>query len=520
MSARNVRHLFAAAIAVGVVAVLPSSAAAHPEACADATLASMPSATFDSWGDAYEACMSKAAQKGFDDSAAQLGPGETGTKNLKLISSSPKEAPFDSTADFNSDLAFENGYAFNGNYDGVQVYDVRDPSNPQLVAKLHCPGSQNDVTVNDGILVTSTDSRRNKAECEGNVTSPDTTRPETNWEGIRIFDVSDPRNPQYVRAVRTSCGSHTHTVLPERDRLLIYVSSYDIGTGRYDCLDTPDPYLAHDKISIVEIPRDAPEDAEVIAQPNLFPDGGNRGEPGGTVRTNGTTGCHDITVYQALDIAAGACTGEGVMMDISDPEDPEVIANFEDPNFAFWHSATISNDGRKVLFTDELGGGSAATCNPTVGPTRGADAIYDITDPANPRFMSYFKIPRTQDNSENCVAHNGNLIPNKKGRDILVQSWYQGGVSVIDWTDGNNVKEIAWFDRGPFSDTVPPSPLAGFWSTYYYNGYIYGSEIQRGFDVFKLNHPSIAASGAFKTRTLNAQTQFEYDRPGWGNSRG
>jgi hypothetical protein len=195
MSARNVRHLFAAAIAVGVVAVLPSSAAAHPEACADATLASMPSATFDSWGDAYEACMSKAAQKGFDDSAAQLGPGETGTKNLKLISSSPKEAPFDSTADFNSDLAFENGYAFNGNYDGVQVYDVRDPSNPQLVAKLHCPGSQNDVTVNDGILVTSTDSRRNKAECEGNVTSPDTTRPETNWEGIRIFGRVGPAQP-------------------------------------------------------------------------------------------------------------------------------------------------------------------------------------------------------------------------------------------------------------------------------------------------------------------------------------
>jgi hypothetical protein len=518
MSARSVRHLVAVVVALGAVAVLPAAASAHPEACADATLASMPNATFEDWDDVYEECLSQAAQQNFDDSAAQLAPGETGTKNLKLLANIPKETPFETTSDLNSDLAFENGYAFQGNYDGIQVFDVRDPENPQLVTKLHCPGSQNDVTVNDGILVTSTDSRRNKAECEGNVGSPDTTNPATNWEGIRIFDVSDPTSPEYVTAVRTACGSHTHTVLPERNRLLIYVSSYDIGAGRYDCEDKPDPFLAHDQISIVEIPRDNPEDAEVINEPHLFPDGGNRGEPGGTVRANGTTGCHDITVYQKLDIAAGACTGEGVIMDISDPENPEVIANVEDPNFAFWHSATISNDGRKVLFTDELGGGTAATCNPTVGPNRGADAIYDITDPANPKFMSYFKIPRTQTNGENCVAHNGNLIPNKKGRDILVQSWYQGGLSVIDWTNGRNVKEIAWFDRGPYP--IPaPQVLAGYWSTYFYNGYIYGSEIQRGFDVFKLNHSSIAGSRAFKTRTLNAQTQYPQGKPGWGHGR-
>ena len=132
-----------------------------------------------------------------------------------------------------------------------------------------------------------------------------------------------------------------------------------------------------------------------------------------------------------------------------------------------------------MLFTDERGGGSGAECNPTVGPTKGADAIYDITDPANPRFMSYWKIPRTQANSENCVAHNGNVLP-VAGRDIMVQAWYQGGVSVIDWTDGKNVKELAWFDRGPYSDRVPPSPLAGSWSSYWYNGKIYSNEIQRG----------------------------------------
>jgi hypothetical protein len=187
-----------------------------------------------------------------------------------------------------------------------------------------------------------------------------------------------------------------------------------------------------------------------------------------------------------------------------------VLANIEDTNFAFWHSATISNDGKRVLFTDELGGGSAATCNPTVGQRKGADAVYDITDPAHPRFLSYFKIPRTQNNSENCVAHNGNLIPNKKGRDILIQSWYQGGVSVIDWTKPKKIKELAWFDRGPYGTTVPPGPLAGFWSSYYYNGYIYGSEIQRGFDVFKLEDKAIKGAEKFQYGTLNAQTQERF----------
>ena len=197
-------------------------------------------------------------------------------------------------------------------------------------------------------------------------------------------------------------------------------------------------------------------------------------------------------------------------MSIKNPLDPKVLASVEDPNFAFWHSATISNDGKRVLFTDELMGGSGATCNPTVGPKKGADAIYDITDPANPRFVSYFKIPRTQANSENCVAHNGNLIPNKKGRDILVQSWYQGGISVIDWTNPKKIKELAWFDRGTFGTAEPPTAatLAGFWSSYFYNGYIYGSEIQRGFDVFKLD--GIKGSNKFHYDTLNAQTQQRF----------
>jgi hypothetical protein len=510
MRALRVRHLFVAGLAIGAVALLPASAGAHPEACVETGLfSSSPSADwYADWTAENEGCMSAAVVASFDDSDAELAAGEqAGTDNLTLTSSTPKKKPFETETDFNSDIAFENGYAFTGNYDGVQIYDVRDGQTPALASIIECPGSQNDVTVNDGILVTSTDSRRTDDSCTS-APATDASLP-TTWEGLKIFDVRNPYKPVHLASVRTDCGSHTHTALPERDRVIIYVQSYDIGTGRYECEQGADPTKAHDKISIVSIPKRNPANARVVAEPVLFPDGGNDGTAG-TIRTNGTTGCHDITVYQEKGLAAGACTGEGVIFDIRNPVRPKVLATVEDTNFAFWHSATFSNDGKRVLFTDELGGGSAATCNPTIGQRKGADAIYDISDPANPRFLSYFKIPRTQNNSENCVAHNGNLIPNKKGRDIMIQSWYQGGVSVIDWTKPKKVKEIAWFDRGPYGSTVPPAPLAGFWSSYYYNGYIYGTEIQRGFDVFELDDPAIKGAEKFEYDTLNAQTQSRF----------
>jgi hypothetical protein len=504
MSARRVRHLFAAAIALGVVALMPGSASAHPEECAaNGLFTGSPSANwYADWTAENDGCMSAAAVAGFDDSAAQLAAGEQdGTPNITLLSNTPKPAPFETEADFNSDLAFENGYAFGGNYDGVQIWDVRDGQTPALASFIHCPGSQNDVTVNDGILVTSTDSRRTNDSCASEATT--TPSDPSTWEGLKIFDVRNPYSPKYLASVRTDCGSHTHTVLPERDRLVIYVQSYDTGADRYLCNDVSN--TGHDQISIVSIPKRNPAAARVVAEPKLFPDGGNDGTTG---TRRATTGCHDITVYQEIGLAAGACTGEGVIMDIRNPLRPKVLSNIEDTNFAFWHSATISNDGKKVLFTDELGGGSQPTCNETVGPRKGADAIYDITDPANPRFLSYFKIPRTQTNQENCVAHNGNLIPNKKGRDVLIQSWYQGGVSVIDWTNPKKVKELAWFDRGPVDPTR--LVLGGFWSSYYYNGYIYGSEIQRGFDVFKFEDKKIKGAEKYQYGTLNAQTQTRF----------
>jgi len=487
-----------AGLAAFVALALAPAVSAHPEECSTAAAWATGGEGFSpytSWQVAEEdVCTSEAVQAGYDDSSAQLAAGETGTDNLRLLASQPKAGNFAPEAAFNSDIAFEDGYAYVGNYEGVSIYDVRKPSRPKLVEQIECPGSQNDVTINDGILVTSTDSRRTDDSCASGATT--TPADPSTWEGLKVFDVRNPRNPRHVTSVRTDCGSHTHTVLPEKKRLIVYVSSYDIAAGRFEC-EGP-----HDKISVVEIPRKDPAAAEVVNEPVLFPDGGNDGTSG-TLRA--TTGCHDITVYQAIDLAAGACTGQGVILDISDPEEPEVISSVEDENFAFWHSATISQNGKRVLFTDEKGGGSGAECNPTVGPNRGADAIYDITDPSNPQFMSYFKIPRTQTNEENCVAHNGNALP-VRGRDILIQSWYQGGISVVDWTNGSNPRELGWFDRGPIDPTR--RVLGGFWSSYYYNGRIFGSEIQRGFDVFELKGREFREAERVRTGTLNAQTQF------------
>jgi hypothetical protein len=418
-----------------------------------------------------------------------LAPGETaGTPNLTLTANIPKQGPFAATNALNSDLAFQGRYAFAGNYNGFMVYDVRDPNAPAVVTQVLCPGSQNDISVYGNLLFLSTDSVRTDDSCNsspGSLSNPD------HWEGMKIFDISDVANPEYVAAVRTDCGSHTHTLVPGGDSVYVYVSSYGPSDTAAYCKPP------HDKISIIDVPLDAPADAAVVATPVLFPDPDDQGTR--------TAGCHDITAYPELGLAAGACMGDGIIMDISDPVDPQVIEQVRDPNFAFWHSATFNNDGTSVIFTDELGGGGGPTCNPTIGPNRGADAIY-TWDGQSLDFASYFKIPREQAANENCVAHNGSLIP-VPDKDIFVQAWYQGGISVFDFTDPYNPTEIAWWDRGAYSTG---STIAGAWSTYYYNGYIYSNEIQQGFDVFDLRDPRVAKAKANRMGEFNVQTQPSY----------
>ncbi|MEV0321416.1 LVIVD repeat-containing protein [Streptomyces sp. NPDC050658] len=422
--------------------------------------------------------------------------------NIKHLGNIPKDV----LPGTNSDLAFQGKYAFAGNYDGFRIFDISNPKKPRTVSQVLCPGSQNDISVSGNLLFLSTDSSRSDNSCNS-TTQPATEK--SSWEGMKVFDISDKANPKYVSAVETACGSHTHTLVPEKKNVYVYVSSYSPSATFPDCRPP------HDGISVIKVPRKAPQKAAVVNFPVLFPgdgpDGG--GNPGGPTNpgVSKTTGCHDITVLPSKDLAAGACMGDGILFSIKDPENPKIIDQVQDnTNFAFWHSATFNQGANKVVFTDELGGGSAATCDEATGPNRGADGIYDITGKGDKRklvFKSYFKIPRHQAATENCVAHNGSVIP-VKGKDLMVQAWYQGGVSVWDFTDSSKPKEIGYFERGPLSaDTLV---TGGSWSAYYYNGYVYSNDMAKGFDVLKIDDKRTDPAERVRLRELNVQTQPDY----------
>ncbi|MFJ8884922.1 LVIVD repeat-containing protein [Streptomyces sp. NPDC102402] len=417
--------------------------------------------------------------------------------NIEHLTNIPKDA----LQGLNTDLAFQGTYAYAGNYDGFRIFDIRNPKKPKTVAQVLCPGSQNDISVSGNLLFLSTDSSRSDDSC-ASTTQPATEK--SSWEGMKVFDISDKRNPKYVAAVETACGSHTHTIVPERKDVYVYVSSYSPNETFPDCQPP------HDGISVIKVPRGAPERARIVNFPVLFPDGGNPGAPDNP-GVSKTTGCHDITVLPSKDLAAGACMGDGLLFSIKDPANPKIIDRVQDNvNFAFWHSATFNQGADKVVFTDELGGGGAATCNDEIGPNRGADGIYDITGRGDHRklvFRSYFKIDRPQADTEVCVAHNGSIIP-VKGKDLMVQAWYQGGVSVWDFTNSSKPKEIAYFERGPVSTDAVTT--AGPWSAYYYNGYIYSNDIAKGFDVLKLDDRRTDPAKKVRLPELNVQTQPDY----------
>jgi hypothetical protein len=482
-------------VAGGLFGISATPAAAHPEVCETGDHDRV-----DHEFDHEEICFTHEEIDAMDDSTATLPVDAIDrSPNMHLLANLPKQPEFAAENSLGSDLAFTGHFAISGNYNGFSIYDIAKPMRPKLVSTTVCPGSQNDVSVAGDLLFTSTDSSRNKAECEGNEPQPATVK--ESWEGIRIFDISDPVHPRYVTGVETDCGSHTHTTIPDRrrHRTIIYVSSYSPNATFPDCQPP------HDKISVIAVPDRHPERAGVIAEPVLFPDGGFPGVPG---RTSATSGCHDITAYPAKGIAAGACMGQGVLLDIRDLANPRVIDSVTDPNFAFWHSATFNNKATSVVFTDELGGGGGPTCNPTVGPNRGADAIYRIkATPDGPRleFASYFKISRVNDNLENCVAHNGSLVP-VPGRDIVVQAWYQGGISVWEFTDPASPRELAFFERGPLS--AERAIIGGSWSAYWYQGRVFSSDIQKGLDVLFVSEPALVVGGLLNwTQSSNTQTQ-------------
>ncbi|WP_306251316.1 DUF305 domain-containing protein [Parvularcula sp. IMCC14364] len=397
----------------------------------------------------------------------------------------------------NTDMAFVDDTLIVGNYHGFNIYKLDEEGLPSLTSSVVCPGGQGDVSVVGDILIMSVEQTRGRVDCGQQGITEDVSA--ERFRGLRIFDISDLSQPVQVGQVQTCRGSHTHSVVsgPGRDGKIIV---YNSGTAsvRDDeelagCIgDIPgDDRTALFRIDVVEIPVDDPSKARIVDSPAVFADpetgalaglwrGGDHGED--TQETEITDQCHDITVFPSAKIAAGACSGNGIIFDISNPLKPRRIDAVVDKGFAYWHSATFNNDGTKVLFTDEWGGGGRPRCRVHDPMDWGANALYDIED-GKLEFRSHYKLPAPQSDEENCVAHNGSIIP-VPGRDIFAQAWYQGGLSLIDFTDSSNPVEIGYFDRGP----VHPERMmvGGFWSTYWYNGRIYGTEIIRGLDVFAL----------------------------------
>ena len=425
----------------------------------------------------------------------------------------------------NSDLAFSGNHVVVGNYHGFNTYDIENARRPRLLASIVCPGGQGDVSIHGNLLFMSVEQTRGRIDCgtQGVVEPVSNQR----FRGVRIFDITDRNKPKQVAAVQTCRGSHTHTlVVSPKDPANIYVygsgtSAVRAGEELEGCSGKDakeDPNTSLFSIDVIQVPVAAPEKARIVNRPRIFADPGSGNIAGlwqggdhgpGTQTTRLTNQCHDITVFPEIGLAAGACAGNGILMDIADPVNPKRLDHAVDKNFAYWHSATFNNDGTKIVFTDEWGGGGRPRCRATDLPTWGADAIFDIVD-RKLVFAGYYKMPAPQTEQENCVAHNGSLIP-VPGRDIMVQAWYQGGVSVFDFTDSARPVEIAFFDRGPVNEKQLVS--GGYWSTYWYNGFIYGAEIARGLDVFRLtpseflSQNEIDAATQVRVQTFNAQQQ-------------
>jgi len=534
------------------------------------------------------------------DPRIDLEPGvfdaEQAAWNLRLVSSTPPSQPF--VGGVNSDLAFTGPYVIQGSFSGFQVWDISDAERPELVNAYHCPAAQSDVSTYRNLLFVSAEDFGARLDCgtqgaEGPVN-------QDRLRGIRIFDITDIRNPRYIANVQTCRGSHTHSLVEDpRDpsSVYIYVSgSYTVRPPEElaGCSNAPpseDPNSALFRIEVIRVPLADPAQARIVSSPRIFQDlvepeahgaapeelaviermwneqgvyvvdiddqlllvppeftdplldslVARRGGTGAPTAADsaalkealpaivralaeaqrppgprpGPTQCHDITIFAELGIAGGACEGYGFLIDISDPLNPRRVAEVADPNFSYWHSATFNNDGTKVLFTDEWGGGTAPKCRATDPEEWGANALFSIEGRAL-RFESYYKLPAPQGPAENCVAHNGSLLP-IPGRDVMVQSWYQGGISVFDWTDPRNPIEIAFHDRGPVSAEEPR--FGGSWSVYWYNGLLVSSEITRGLDILELQPSAfltqneIDAANTVRLEHLNAQTQTRYVWP-------
>jgi len=486
-------------------------------------------------------------QLGADDPSdpkVQNTLGALGVPNAAMIPK-PFQMVMAQLAFANTDLAFKGKHLFMGNFYGVNIYDISDPAKAKLLTSMVCPGGQGDVSIYKNLMFMSVEMPNGRTDCgiqgfppgppPAEMKGPPMPAPNKDrFRGVRIFDISDISSPKQVAAVQTCRGSHTHTLVvdpKDKKNVYIYVSGTSFVRQSEELAgcsgETPDkdPNTALFRIEVIKVPMAAPQNAKVVSSPRVFMDprtgvlnalssGGTHGKDGLEKPTDSDQ-CHDITAYSQIGLAAGACSGNGILLDIRDPANPKRIDAVNDPNYAYWHSASFSNDGSKVVFTDEWGGGMGARCRLTDPNVWGANAVFHLKD-NKLKFAGYYKMPAAQSDTENCVAHNGSLVP-VPGRDIKVQAWYQGGISVMDFTDANHPVEIAYFDRGPIDPKM--LVLGGDWSAYWYNGHIYASEIARGLDIFELT-PSkfltqneIDAAKSVQVAELNVQNQQRIDWP-------
>jgi len=468
---------------------------------------------------------------GFNDPEAMWAPAVEMALHTAMEAGEEVARPPSPISFANTDIAFSGNRIVLGNWHGFNVFEAEGDAAPELILSVVCPGGQGDVSIRGNLVFRSVEDNRGRLGCSGVAIEGEVSA--ERFRGVQIFDISDVSAPRQVAAVQTCRGSHTHTLVPHpSDPNVLYIyNSATSGVRPAEELDIcsdgePDenPDTALYSIDIIRVALDAPEQAAIIERPRLFADS-ETGEiaglsAGGAIagqerEASTTDQCHDITVYPEAGLAAGACSGNGILIDIQDPEHPVRISETSDPNMVYWHAAIFNNDASKIVFTDEWGGGIAARCQSGDPEHWGANIVADITaDGLETR--GFFKIPGEQTAVENCVAHNGGLVP-VPGRDIMLQGWYSGGVSMIDFTDSDNPVEIAFFDRGPVD--ADELYLAGNWAAYWYNGRVYAPEIVRGLDIFRLlpsahlSANEIAAAEAIQFDESNPQTQQRYVWP-------
>lgn len=494
------------------------------------------------------------------DPRATLKPGRydagVAEKNMRLISTVAKPAQFDTARGLtfiNSDLAFRGNYVYQANFAGFTIWDIKDPAKPVMTAAVRCITSQGDPTIYGNLLFLSAEGPGNRNDCgDGGVQDP-----KDHMAGVRIFDVSDPKAPKLVKNVQTCKGSHTHTLVPSPTNkriIYLYVSGQQAArpetelAGCRNGTNPDDPANSLYQLDIIKVDLDHPEKAEVIPGARIFSglDGASecrrycvpvdprrqaaRGAraaaaPEGEAMPDGPRNCHDVTAYPEVGLLAASCSTHSILVDIKNPEKPFRISALADTNnYQGRHTAAFSNDGKKLIQTDEWGGGTGPMCQASSMIELGGNTVISLDGTKKQTQRAYFKLPSAQAAEENCVSHNGGIIP-VPGRDLYVQGWYQGGVSIMDFTNADSAYEVGYFDRGSID---PPGPvdmpkaaaaaatnqrgggrtIGGSWGAYYWNGLVFSSELDRGMDIMELTPSAELTANEIAAAKLVTFTEY------------